>query len=135
MSSRPPTEKIKTEMEMGEQVDSKSSPCFLKFCCFAYLSYPTRHNQFVKPVNVLNIKGRQECRMSSTEIEKQWNEILKVISKVESRDEALVMISDLNWLVGDIVPGNSSKVSYGCGLLGNFLMRYILVNGFDNVEA
>ena len=47
----------------------------------------TRHSQFEKPINVLNIYGNQECRMSNDEIDKQWNEILEIISSVEARNE------------------------------------------------
>ena len=45
----------------------------------------TRHSQFKVPINVVNIYGQQECRMSKDNVERHWNEILEVISRIEGR--------------------------------------------------
>ena len=46
----------------------------------------TRHSQFQPPINVLNLYGQQECRVAREIIERHWNEVLEVVSKVEARN-------------------------------------------------
>ena len=95
----------------------------------------TRHSQFVTPINVLNIYGQQECRNTTEDIEKQWNEVMEVIAKVEARNEYLAIVGDLNCAVGDTVPGNSDRVSKGGEILRRFLesKEYTLVNNTEKV--
>ena len=49
----------------------------------------------------MNIYSQQECRMKREEKDNHWHEILEVIGRVETRDKRLVVIGDLNHLVGD----------------------------------
>ena len=53
-----------------------------------------------------------------------------VISRVEARDEMLVIIGDANRHLGKAVPGNDDKVSYGGKLIVELLEtnRYVLLN-------
>ena len=51
--------------------------------------------------------------MSRMEVDSHWNEILEVINRVEARSESIVVIGDLNRLVGDIIPGNNHKKLWG----------------------
>ena len=97
----------------------------------------TRHSQFKRPINILNLYGQQECRMQRQETDKHWNEILELVAKVESRDESLVIIGDINKLVGNIIPGNNPKISYGGSLLRSFLDdgQYVLLNASNKVKG
>ena len=96
----------------------------------------TRHSKFATPVNIINMYGQQECRMSKESIEKHWNDILEVIGRIEERDELTVVIGDLNRHLGSEIPGNSSKVSYGGELVNEFLEsgKYVLVNSTEKVK-
>ena len=86
-------------------------------------------------MNVLNIYGQQECRIHKDTIEKHWNELLEVISQVEARQELLVIIGDANRAVGNVIPLNDTKVSYGGQMIRTLLDtdKYVLVNGTDKV--
>ena len=55
----------------------------------------TRHGQFSPPINILNIYGEIESRSNKYEIEERWNQILAIVSSIESRNEALVLIGDI----------------------------------------
>ena len=56
----------------------------------------TRHSQFKVPINIINISGDVESRTPVDVIDKKWEEILKEISKIEAREELLIVIGDLN---------------------------------------
>ena len=58
-----------------------------------------------------------------------------MISKVEARGEFLVMIGDAIRLLGDIIPGNDSKISHGGSLIKSLVEtdKYVLVNGSSKV--
>ena len=73
----------------------------------------TRHSQFQPPINVLNIYGQQECRVSKDIVERHWNEVLYVMSKLESRNKLLIAIGDANRSVGNASTNNDPKVSFG----------------------
>ena len=60
----------------------------------------TRRSQFDRPINVLNLYGQQECRMTKEEVENHWTEVLEVITRVEAREELLVVIGDANRHLG-----------------------------------
>ena len=77
----------------------------------------TRHSQFQVPVNVLNVYGQQECRMTKNDIDDHWNELIEVINSVEDREESLVWVGDFNRHIGQTIPGNDNHVSYGGKLL------------------
>ena len=47
----------------------------------------TRHSQFSPAVNVINMYGSQESRMSATEVAEEWEEIMKEIVDIEARSE------------------------------------------------
>ena len=68
---------------------------------------------------------------------KHWEEILDVISKVEARNENLVIIGDANRLIGDVIPGNDPKVSYGGKMIRSLLEsdNYVLVNAINKVKG
>ena len=95
----------------------------------------TRHSQFLTPVNIINVYGESECRTRNNEIEERFNRLLGEITKIESEGELVILIGDLNKHIGDLVQGNSSKVSYGGKLLRDFLeeKEYVLVNSMSKV--
>ena len=95
----------------------------------------TRHAQFERAVNVQNMYGQQECRLTKEEIDSHWNEVLEVIAKVEERGESLIFVTDANRHVGDIVEGNNEKVTYGGELIRKFLEseKYVLLNSTNLV--
>ena len=93
----------------------------------------TRHSQFNPPINVLNIYGEIESRSNVKEIEERWCRLLEIVSKIESRNEAIILIGDMNKAVGNGeygVQGNTNKVSFGGKMIHNFLSggKYRLVN-------
>ena len=97
----------------------------------------TRHNQFCKPINIINLYGEQESRVSNDEVETRWNRIVNEIESIERRGEETLLIGDLNKHVGDIIPGNHEKCSFGGKLVKNLLNtgKFMLVNASNKVEG
>ena len=95
----------------------------------------TRHGQFCKPINIINIYGEQESRTGNDEVENRWNNIVKELNDIEVRGESAIILGDLNKHVGDAIPGNSAKCSFGGNLVKNLLMtgKYTLVNATNKV--
>ena len=97
----------------------------------------TRHDQFIVPINVMNFYGKQECRSKKEEINEDWNIILEEITEIENREEYVVLMSDMNFLLGNFIKGNTSdKKNYGGTLLIEFLenKNYILLNNADSIN-
>ena len=46
------------------------------------------------PVNIINVYGGQESRMSKEEILSRWAQLRREIKQIEERDEGLVCIGD-----------------------------------------
>ena len=90
----------------------------------------TRHSQFLVPINIIIVYGEQETRYKAEDIEKKWDEVMAEVKKVEAREEAVIVLGDFNKAVGDVIPGNNEKISFGGGLVRKFLDtdKYILVN-------
>ena len=75
----------------------------------------TRHSQFATPVNIINIYGAVESRLSNEEIKNIWASLYSEVKKIEERGEALIIIGDINAHVGNLIPDNDSLVSVrGC---------------------
>ena len=66
----------------------------------------TRHDQFVKPINVINFYGKLECRNKKEVIESEWANIVEEINEIERRNEEWVLMSDLNMLLGTYIVDN-----------------------------
>ena len=93
----------------------------------------TRHAHFQPAVNVLAVYGEQECRTSTSESDKRWEEMLEQIKKIEQRGESIVLIGDMNKAVGNDhlgVKDNHPKISRGGKYIREFLdnNNYTLVN-------
>ena len=84
----------------------------------------TRHSQFLRPINVINVYGEQENRNSKECIEKRWMRLRDEVSKIEAKNEAVILIGDLNKHVGNGslgISGNHPKVSFGGKLVQELL--------------
>ena len=97
----------------------------------------TRHGQFCTPINIINLYGEQETRVSNDEVENRWNRIVHELEVIERRGEDALLIGDMNKHVGDIIPGNHEKCSFGGKLVKNLLNsgKYVLVNASSKVEG
>ena len=82
-------------------------------------------------INIINFYGKQECRSSKEELNEDWNSILEEIIEIENREENIIIMSDMNMLLGKHIKGNKSdKINYSGSLLIEFLenKNYILLN-------
>ena len=59
-----------------------------------------------------------------------WANVLAEISKIETKGEFVCLIGDFNRHVGDIIPGNMNKKSFGGKLVRDLIdtQKYVLVN-------
>ena len=71
----------------------------------------TRHNQFAVPLSIINVYGEEEGRTPVTEVQQRWENILAEVAKIEMRNELVILIGDMNKKVGNIIEGNTEKVS------------------------
>ena len=94
-----------------------------------------RLGQFDPALNVINLYGAQETRLTVEPIKDNWENILEEIVKIESRGENLLLIGDTNRHIEVIVPGDCNKTSAGGKLLVDFLAKvnYVLVNAQEDV--
>ena len=97
----------------------------------------TRHNQFYTPINIVNLYGEQESRVGNDEVESRWNRVVDELNVIERRGEEVLLLGDMNKHVGDIIPGNHPKCSFGGKLVRKLLStgKYILVNASSKVEG
>ena len=56
----------------------------------------TQHNQFSKPISLINNYGEQECRSTKESTEESWNEVLTILSSIEAEGGSSVICGDLN---------------------------------------
>ena len=54
----------------------------------------TRHSQFVKPLNIINVYGDIESRTPVETIDRKWDEIIEEVAKIEARDEGNIIINN-----------------------------------------
>ena len=84
----------------------------------------TRHTNFMQPLNIINIYGEQECRVTKAEAEEKWMRLLNEINSIQKRKEHLLIIGDMNKHIGNDelgVAGNHPKISSGGELIRGFL--------------
>ena len=90
-----------------------------------------RLGQFQPAINIINVYGAQETRQSLDEIHADWESIMEEVVKIETKEEFLVLLGDLNLHIGkSLVPENHPKTSVGGKLLIDFLENneYVLLN-------
>ena len=100
----------------------------------------TRLDHVSPPINILNVYGGQESRMTRQEILDNWMRIKAEISEIKDREEGLILIGDLNRAIGSDalgIRGNHATVSYGGTLVRELLEDedYCLANNLDLVEG
>ena len=90
----------------------------------------TRHGQFQRPINIINIYGDVESRTTVDNIDTKWNEILDEITKIEAREENVLIIGDLNKHSVKYIRNNRDKETHGGNLIKELVRdgKYILVN-------
>ena len=90
----------------------------------------TRHGEYEPALNIINYYGKQESRQVKDNIDKDWENLLDEIIKIESKGENVIIASDMNRHVGKFIPGNHDKNMYAGKLLIGFLNKgdYILLN-------
>ena len=98
----------------------------------------TRFDNTVPAVNILNIYGNQQSRSNDGEIKRSWLRLMKDVSEIEERNEALLINGDKNRKVGNDeygVKGNKDKISFGGKLIRNMIKerQYVLINNLDLV--
>ena len=97
----------------------------------------TRHSQFKVPINIINVYGETESRDKNEAIEDRWHRIVTELKRIELNGENVILIGDMNKHVGDIVPGNHKKISYGGSLVKELVntKKYTLVNSMAKVKG
>jgi hypothetical protein len=93
----------------------------------------TRHGQFKKPINIINVYGEQEGRNKNQEVEERWLRICNHLKVIEDRNEEVILLGDMNKLIGNDkygVEGNNPKVTFGGKLVHKLLENenYLLLN-------
>ena len=87
----------------------------------------------MKPINIINVYGEQEGWNKNHEIEERWLKICHQLKMIEDRNEEVILLGDMNKLVGNGdygVSGNNAKVTYGGKLIHKLLSteKYSLLN-------
>ena len=100
----------------------------------------TRLGHVVPAVNVMNVYGGIESRMTKQEVTENWIRMKKDITQIKEREEGLVLIGDMNRAIGNNilgVIGNHPAVSYGGGLIRELLedKEYVLLNASSMSEG
>ena len=100
----------------------------------------TRHANFINPINVINIYGEQESRVKEIEIENRWIRIYNEIVKIDKRNEAVIIVGDLNKKIGNDdlgVKNNHPKISFGGELVRSLLAEgnFICLNNHSNATG
>ena len=95
----------------------------------------TRHSQFLIPINIVNVYGEIENRFTREQVEDRFDRICEELNKIELRGEQAILIGDMNKHVGDIIEGNSDKITFGGQLIRDLLKsnKYLLVNSSNKV--
>jgi hypothetical protein len=100
----------------------------------------TRHGQFMKPINIINVYGEQEGRSKNYEIEERWLKVCSHLKVLEDRNEEAIIIGDMNKLIGNGpygVAGNNPKVTFGGKLIHKLLSteKYSLINNSETCSG
>ena len=93
--------------------------------------------EHVKPaLNVIHVYGRIESRINSEKVLEGWTELLQELISIENRQEAALLIGDLNRGIGcgvEGVEGNRREISYGGSLIRDLVSsgEYFLLNNLN----
>ena len=116
-------------------------------CCKQHATKVTENNEhdeymivrleLVKPaLNIVHVYGRIESRTGAEKVLEGWKQILKELTSIQSKKEAILIIGDLNRAVGDGmagVVGNRSQVSFGGSLIRELIGsgEYFMINNLS----
>ena len=91
----------------------------------------TRHSQFVKPINIINVYGDVESRTTKDVIDLKWDTIIQEVIKIEAREEHVLLIGDMNKHIGSFIKGNHDKITPGGRRVVEFVASgdYVILNG------
>ena len=100
----------------------------------------TRLDHVSPAINIMNVYGGQESRMTKQEIQNNWIRMKAEIREIKDRGEGIVLIGDFNRTVGSGqlgVRGNNNTISYGGEMLWELLMRneHYIINNSDKTEG
>ena len=96
----------------------------------------TRFDNTVPAINLINIYGEQEGRSSVDEIEKRWLRLESDIEEIESCNEAVMIMGDMNRAIGNGELGikdNKDKISKGGKMIRDLINEkpYTILNNLD----
>ena len=99
----------------------------------------TRFDNTVPAINLINIYGEQEGRTPADEIEKSWLRLKSDINEIEGRNEAVIIMGDMNRAIGNDKLGikhNKEKVSKGGKLIRDLIQDkpYTILNNLDEAK-
>ena len=81
--------------------------------------------EHVKPaLNIMHIYGRIESRTRAESVLEGWTQILQELTRIEARQEAVLIVGDMNRAVGsgkEGVKGNTSQVSNGGSMIRDLI--------------
>ena len=80
----------------------------------------TRLDHVYPPINIVNVYGGQETRMTRKEVHDAWLRLKKKIDNILEKKEGVIMIGDYNRAIGSDelgIKGNNSKITYGGELI------------------
>ena len=100
----------------------------------------TRLDHVHPALNIVNVYGGQESRMSRQEVLESWGRLKVDLDTIKARNENCLIIGDCNRAIGAGnlgIPGNHPRVSFGGTLVRELLedQEYTLVNGLDLVQG
>ena len=86
-------------------------------------------------MNVINCYGERESHNSKDSIKENWLKVVSEIKRMERLNEGIILASDLNKHVGDIIKGNKDKVTPGGKMIRDLIDndKYVLLNASKNV--
>ena len=95
----------------------------------------------VKPaLNVIHIYGQIEAEAGPEMVLEGWNLIQQELIKIEARQEAVLMVGDMNRAIGNDehgVRGNKRKISPGGRLIRNLVScgKFFLLNNMNSTKG
>ena len=96
----------------------------------------TRFDHVKPALNIVHIYGRIEDKIGPKKVLEGWENIQQELLKIEARQEAVLMVGDMNKAVGSDehgVRGNKSEISLGGSLIRNLVSsgKFHLLNNMN----
>ena len=93
--------------------------------------------EHVKPaLNIVRVYGRIESRAGNEKILEGWKQFLAELKRIQVKQEAILILGDLNRAVGDGemgVEGNKDQVSYGGSIIRDLIISgdFVMLNNLS----